>query len=166
MLGWLRDSRSVYGRSLPLRGRLDRSRLRPASMQPSLHQTRNLQGRQVPVSPGLERRTLHHWSASPCICVCTCECVWCLSAYQLRGCAEWDFCDNYFVLHSGNLDMRKVEHRGFAKEGWKEGLEGSAYAWGSSYPLSLWSQKHTKEPLPKPLGITPGLMAISLGVKQ
>lgn len=142
VLGRLRNSRSVYGRSLPLRGRLDGSGLRPASVQPSLHQTRNLQGRQVPVSPGLERRTLHHRSASPPMSVCVrvwvrLMCV-CLSATWVCKGTQGVVCDSYFAPHSGNLDMRKADHRGFAKEGWREGLEGSVWAWGSSYPPSLW----------------------------
>lgn len=61
VLGWLWDPWSVYGWSLPLWGGLDGRRLWPARLQPTLYQTRHLQGWEVPVSPGLERRALHHW---------------------------------------------------------------------------------------------------------
>lgn len=96
------------------------------------------------------------------VSVCVCVHVWvrlvcvCLSASWVCTGTQGDVCDSYFAPHSGNLDMRKADHRGFAKEGWREGLEGSVWAWGSSYPLSLWEQKHTKKPLPEPLGITAG----------
>lgn len=128
VLGWLRHSRSVYGRSLPLRGGLDRSGLRPAGVQPSLHQTWDLQGWQVPVSPRLERGTLHYRSASLWICVCTCERVWCVPAYQLRGWAEAPSQTWLRQLLSTSLRefrnekrLRKADHRGFARECWRDG---------------------------------------------
>lgn len=77
-------------------------------------------------------------SLYPCVRVWACLMRVCLStAWVCKG-TQSDFCDSYFALHSGNLDARKADHRGFAKEGWREGLEGSVWARGSSYPLSLW----------------------------
>lgn len=74
VLSGLRYPWRVHGRGLSLRGRLDGRWLRPACLQPTLHQARNLQGRKVPVSPGLERRALHHrWA--PLVCTWGDVCV-------------------------------------------------------------------------------------------
>ncbi len=56
---WL--SRCVYRRKLSLWRGLDWFGMRSESLSSTLHWARYLQGRQMRMSPGLDRRTLHRW---------------------------------------------------------------------------------------------------------
>lgn len=60
-------------------------------------------------------------SVSISVYLCVCVHVWvgvmcvCSSATWVCRGTQWDFCDSYFALHSGNWDTWKADHRGFAK---------------------------------------------------